>query len=77
MHESPAARYRRLARKCLAIANTFPEGEKRTVLVQMAQVWHRLSNDYGESTPLLRSIQSEQLVTQQQQQVQPKNDDKE
>jgi hypothetical protein len=41
----------------------------------MAQVWQRLSNDYGESTPLLRSIQSEQPVIQQQQQLQPKNDD--
>ena len=38
-NESPAQRYRRLAEECLEVAYTFPDGERRTVLVQMAQVW--------------------------------------
>jgi hypothetical protein len=34
--ESPATRYRRLAQECLEVAQTFPLGERRTVLLQMA-----------------------------------------
>ena len=74
---SPSTRYRRLARECLEIAHTFPAGERRTVLLQMAQVWQRLADEYADSSaPLLRSIESEQPVAQQQQQIQPKDDDK-
>jgi hypothetical protein len=47
------------------------------VLLQMAQVWQRLADEYADtSAPLLRSIESEQPVAQQQQQIQPKDDDK-
>ena len=76
-NESPAARYRRLARECLEVAHTFPNGERRTVLLQMAQVWQRLADEYADSSaPLLRPLEGEQPVMQQQQQAQPKDDDK-
>jgi hypothetical protein len=59
--ESTSARYRRLAGECWEIAHTFPAG-RRTVLLQMAQVWQRLSEE-------------QKTAAQQQQQVQPKDDD--
>jgi hypothetical protein len=75
--DSASTRYRRLARECLEIAHTFPDGERRTVLLQMAQVWQRLADEYADNTaPLLRPLEGEQPVMQQQQQVQPKDDDK-
>ncbi len=74
---SASTRYRRLARECLEIAHTFPAGERRTVLLQMAQVWQRLADEYaGSSAPLFRPIESEQPAMQQQQQIQPKDDGK-
>ena len=70
---SPSTRYRRLARECLEIAQTFPAGERRTVLLQMAQVWQRLADEYADSSaPLLRPLEGEQPVMQQQQQAQPR-----
>jgi hypothetical protein len=72
MHESPAARYRRLAQECLETAKTFPKGERRTALVHMAQVWQRLADDYGEGMPRFRPTEKEQPVIQQQQQIQSK-----
>ena len=45
--------------------------------LQMAQVWQRLADEYADtSAPLLRPIESEQPTMQQQQQIQPKDDDK-
>ena len=74
---SASTRYRRLARECLEIAHTFPAGERRTVLLQMAQVWQRLADEYADNTaPLQRRLEGEQPVMQQQHQVQPKDDDK-
>src|SRR5215813_5528249 len=58
---SASTRYRRLARECLEIAHTFPAGERRTVLLQMAQVWQRLADEYADNTaPLLRPLEGEQ-----------------
>jgi hypothetical protein len=75
--DSASIRYRRLARECLEIAHTFPAGERRTVLLQMAQVWQRLADEYADaSAPLLRPLEGEQPAMQQQQQIQPKDDDK-
>jgi hypothetical protein len=75
---SPSTRYRRLARECLEIAYTFPAGERRTVLLQMAQVWQRLADEYSDSSaPLFRQLESEQPAMQQQQQVQKADDKKE
>jgi uncharacterized protein YciW len=75
--ESPSAHYRRLAEECWQTAHTFPDGERRTTLLQMAQVWQRLANDYADSTaPLVPPPEGQQPTMQQQQQVQPKDDDK-
>src|SRR5262249_8915405 len=45
--ETPRERYRRLARECLAVAKTMPEGKDRTMVLEMAAVWHRLANEYA------------------------------
>ena len=75
-HEMPAERYRRLARECLAVAATMSRGEDRTTLLEMALLWHRLADNYADSTVSLRpSVVTEQPTMQQQQQRQP-NDDK-
>jgi hypothetical protein len=75
--ESPSARYRRLAQECWQTAHAFPDGERRTTLLQMAQVWQRLANDYADSTaPLVPPPEGQQTTMQQQQQGQPKDDDK-
>jgi hypothetical protein len=70
-------RYRCLARECLAVAKTMPEGKDRTIVLEMAAVWHRLANEYAGATMLLfEPTQSEQPAMQQQQQIQPENDKK-
>ena len=78
--ESASARYRRLAGECWEIAHTFAAGERRTVLLQMAQVWQRLANE--RHVPDLAGVPApppatEQIrpVVQQQQQIQSKEDD--
>jgi hypothetical protein len=65
-NESPAPRYRRLARECIALANTIATEQARATLVEMAQVWTRLAQSH-DARPAM----------QQQQQIQPKNDKKE
>jgi hypothetical protein len=45
--ESPAERYRRLARECLAILPTVSV-PPRTALIEMAQVWERLAKEQGD-----------------------------
>ena len=78
--ESSSARYRRLATECLEVAHTFPEGVRRTVLVQMAQVWQRLAdeNEASSSHPHGPTTVEQPVVQQQQEQIQPKkaNEDK-
>jgi hypothetical protein len=60
-------RYRCLARGCLAVAKTMPEGKDRTIVLEMAAVWHRLANEYAGATMLLfEPTQSEQPAMQQQ-----------
>ena len=63
---SKAHQYRQRARACLEIARTFAPGQKRTILTDMAQTWLQLAEG------LERADQS----VMQQQQVQPKDDDK-
>jgi hypothetical protein len=76
--ESPSMRYRRLAEEALDVAKNFPLGEHRDALLQMAQVWQRLSDSYADATTsLLTPIQREQPAMQQQQQIQPDDDKKE
>ena len=76
--ETPSARYRSLAQECLEAANAFPPGEDRKVLLEMAEVWQRLADQYADATPgFSRSSAGEQPVMQQQEQVQPKDEDEE
>jgi hypothetical protein len=76
--ESPAERYRRLAEECVDVADNFPHGEHRSALIQMAQVWQRLSEQYADATgPLTEPSTGEQAAVQQQQQIQPDDDQKE
>lgn len=76
-NETPSERYRRLARECLDVAYTFPDGVRRTVLVQMAQVWQRLADEQA-TMPSFSSGDAEQPAMQQQQQqqqqIQPDDD---
>ena len=70
-NETPSERYRRLARECLDVAYTFPDGVRRTVLVQMAQVWQRLADEQADATmPPFSPDDAEQRAMQQQQQQQ-------
>ena len=75
-NESPAQRYRRLAEECLEIAYTFPDGERRTMLVQMAQVWQRLADERASSVtmPLFSQAEGHAAPVQQQQQIQRDED---
>ena len=59
------ARHRRRARDCLEIARTVASEEARATLVEMAQIWMRLAG-----------TEEGRQVAQQQQQTQPKADDK-
>ena len=78
-HVTPAERYRRLAAECLDAANNFPRGDHKGALLQMAQVWQRLAEQYDDSTPpfSLSATATEQPAMQQQQQIQPDDDKKE
>ena len=76
-HETPAERYRRLAAECLDVANNFPRGDHRDALLQMAQVWQRLADQYDEATPPFSRPAPEQPAMQQHQQTQPDDDNKE
>jgi hypothetical protein len=56
-YETPTERYRHLAEGCLHAANDFPRGEHRDALLQMAQVWQRLADQYAHSTgPFSRQV---------------------
>jgi len=75
--ETPAERYRRLAEQCLEAADNFPHGEHRDALIQMAQVWQRLADQYaGTTTSLFPPTADKQPTVQQQQRVQAKDEDK-
>ena len=47
---TPAERYRRLAAECLDAANNFPRGDHKNGLLEMAQVWQRLAEQYDDSS---------------------------
>jgi hypothetical protein len=75
--ETSVARYRRLARESLEVANTFPQGEQRDAFLQMAQVWQRLADQHAVSTPpFFQAGSPAQPVMQQQQQVQSEDEEK-
>ena len=77
-YESPRVRYRFLAEEALLeVASTFPPGEQRDTMLQMAQVWQRLAEQSEDSTPPFHKIDTAgPPVVQQQQQVQPDADKK-
>jgi hypothetical protein len=72
--------YRRRAQECLAIAPTFRNDQSRNVLLQMAQVWLRLADNYeadsyeAANKMVGRPEAAEEIrpTVQQQQQIQPK-----
>jgi hypothetical protein len=78
---SKAQEYGELARECRRLAGTVSTDEGRAHLIAMAEVWERLAaqqeqgSDLSEATAL-PSPGSEQPVVQQQQQVQPKDENK-
>jgi hypothetical protein len=75
--ETPAARYGRLARESLDAANTFLHGEIRDGLLQMAEVWQALADQYANSTPSLTDAPQQPVMQQQQQQqIQSKHGNK-
>jgi hypothetical protein len=75
---SRAEQYRQLAQECLDVARTLPAGARRMTLLQMAQVWQRLAGEQylGNVTAPSPATEQIQPISQQQQQVQPKDDDK-
>ena len=68
-----AARYRSRAQACLEIARA-SSGEKRIILLDIAQTWLRLAEEEEASGG---AIERSEPVVQQQQQVQPNDADKE
>jgi len=71
-----AVLYRQRAQECLDLARTLTFGTERQVLIDMAQTWLELAEEQEATIPPIPSG-SDQPVMQQQQQAQPKNDDKE
>src|SRR5262245_47052864 len=51
--ETTAARFSRLAQECLDIAATFVDRDQRDALLEMAQVWQRLADQYANATRLV------------------------
>jgi hypothetical protein len=76
-----AEQYRELARECRRLAATVSTEEGRSHLAAMAEVWERLADqqergsDLGEA-PARLSHPTGEPVVQQQQQLQPKDEDK-
>jgi hypothetical protein len=61
----------------LEVARTISNQDRRATLVQMAQVWQRLADEQENATSMSpTTAESAQPAAQQQQQVQPKDNDK-
>ena len=82
MTRARAEEYRRLAQECLTAARLASTGEARVASLEMARMWFRLAEAQEDesanievSIPPTPGAQS-QPAAQQQQQVQPKHDDK-
>ena len=72
-----ATEYRRLARDCLRLLRTFSSEEARAALIEMARVWTRLAEEQDAVFQPMPMSEGSQPVMQQQEQVQPKKEDKE
>jgi hypothetical protein len=66
---SRADEYRRRAQQCLVMARTFGDRDARIILSYMAEAWLRLAD-------LAAPEQQRRPIVQQQQQLQPKDEDK-
>ena len=66
---SRAGEYRRRAQECLEMARAFRDRDARVSLAYMAHAWLRLAD--------MTAPEQARPVAQQQQQIQPKADDKE
>ena len=73
-YETPTERYRRLAEGCLHAANDFSPGENRDAMLQMAQVWQRLADQYADSTGRFFQPGTGEQPVMLQQQIQPDDD---
>jgi hypothetical protein len=76
--EGRADEYRRRAQECLEIAPTFNNYQSRNILLQMAQIWLRLADNYEDAEMAGRAkmaAEESRPVVQQQQQIQPKKED--
>jgi hypothetical protein len=75
-----AEEYRRLAQQCLEVARSLTTKGAQAVLVDMATHWLRLAEEQEKGTdiegPIPPSSAESQPAAQQQQQVQPKDEDK-
>jgi chromosome segregation ATPase len=49
---SRAEHYRELARECLEVAATLPDGKLRDSMLQMAETWERLAQEQQNATDL-------------------------
>ena len=82
MTRSKAQEYRELARECRRLARTVSTDDSRSHLAAMAEVWERLADqqelgsDLSEAPARPPGATGEPVVQQQQQQVQPKDGDK-
>jgi len=79
MTRSKAQDDRNLAQECRALACTLSTDEGRAQLMAMADVWERLADqqEQGSDFTGVSPPAAEQSAIQQQQQIQPKDDDKE
>ena len=69
---SRADEYRCRAQECLEIAPTFNNYQSRNILLQMAQVWLRLADNYEDAEMAGRAKVAAEVarpVVQQQQQI--------
>ena len=77
-----AEEYRRRAQECLIAARWASTEEGRAALVEMASTWFRLADEQSEDIASLEGAlppavpEQAQPPAQQQQQIQPKDDDK-
>jgi hypothetical protein len=70
-----ADEYRRRAQECLEVAPTFRNDQSRNILLQMAQVWLRLADNYEDANTMVgrpKAAEEVRPTVQQQQQIQPK-----
>ena len=80
MTRARAEGYRRLAQECLTAARLASTGEARVASLEMARTWFRLAEEQDNESSNIAvpptAPGKSQPAAQQQQQVQPKDDNK-